>query len=92
METVLVEDVSGVQEQTDEVTAGELKAALEGVLPWRRISVFYQAGLVLVAVFMVLLPLAYLIRRVRRLLYLLVRSACLGALLRLPGGYSFGGL
>jgi Zn-dependent protease with chaperone function len=60
METVLVEDVSAVQEQTDEVTAGELKAALEGVLPRRRISVFYQAGLVLVAVFMVLLPLAYL--------------------------------
>ena len=41
-------------------TAAELKAALEGAMPRCRVSVFYQAGLLLVACFMVLLPPAYL--------------------------------
>ena len=41
-------------------TAAELKAALEGIIqrPW--ISIFYQTGLLLVAFFMFLLPIAYL--------------------------------
>jgi Zn-dependent protease with chaperone function len=42
-----------------EITAADLKAAMEGTVPRRRISVFYQLGLVLVALFMVLLPVAY---------------------------------
>jgi Zn-dependent protease with chaperone function len=44
-----------------EITAGELKAALEGTVPRRRISVFYQLGLLMVALFMVLLPVLYLV-------------------------------
>lgn len=48
------------ERKPDEITAGELKAALEGTIPRRRISLFYQLGLLLVAVFMALLPLAYL--------------------------------
>jgi Zn-dependent protease with chaperone function len=43
-----------------EINAGELKDALAGTVPRRRISVFYQFGLLVVAVFMVLLPVAYL--------------------------------
>jgi Zn-dependent protease with chaperone function len=60
VETVLVEDAPIALEAADEITAAELKAALEGAVPRRRVSVFYQAGLLLVAVFMILLPLAYL--------------------------------
>jgi Zn-dependent protease with chaperone function len=43
-----------------EITAAELKEALSEIVPRRRISVFYQIGLLLVALFMVFLPLAYL--------------------------------
>lgn len=43
----------------EEITAGELKAAMEAVVPRRRISIFYQLGLMLVALFMVFLPVAY---------------------------------
>jgi hypothetical protein len=42
------------------ITAGELKEAMTGVVPRLRISVFYQFGLLLVTIFMVLLPVAYL--------------------------------
>jgi len=42
------------------ITAGELKAALAGTVQPPRISVFYQLGLLLVAMFMVLLPVVYL--------------------------------
>jgi len=45
---------------TGELRAAELKAALEGAMPRCRVSGFYQAGLLLVAVFVILLPLAYL--------------------------------
>jgi Zn-dependent protease with chaperone function len=44
----------------EEITAAELSAALSGTLGRRRIPVFYHLGLLLVAVFMVLLPLVYL--------------------------------
>src|SRR5208282_4480662 len=44
----------------EQITAAELKAALSGVVPRCRISVFYQVGLFAVAFFMILLPLAYL--------------------------------
>jgi len=60
METVLVEEVPTAPEKAEEITAAELKAALEGCVPRCRVSVFYQAGLLLVACFMILLPLAYL--------------------------------
>lgn len=60
METVLVEEVPNAPETADVITAAELKAALEGAVPRSRVSVFYQAGLLLVACFMILLPLAYL--------------------------------
>jgi Zn-dependent protease with chaperone function len=60
-ETIL-EDVSwagGQMPVPEEITAGELKAALAGTVPRGGISVFYQFGLLMVAMFMVLLPLAY---------------------------------
>ena len=57
-ETVLIEETT--PDAGGEITAAELKAALSGVAPRRRISIFYQAGLLAVALFMVLLPLAYL--------------------------------
>jgi Zn-dependent protease with chaperone function len=60
-ETIL-EDISfanGGGPVQDEITAGELKDAMEGTVPHRRISVFYQLGLILVALFMMLLPVAY---------------------------------
>jgi Zn-dependent protease with chaperone function len=63
-ETILEEilPVAEVAEEpkTDEISAGELKDAMTGAIPRRRISVFYQLGLLLVAVFMLLLPVAYL--------------------------------
>jgi Zn-dependent protease with chaperone function len=59
-ETTLVGKLRESPAAADEITAAELKAALEGVVPRRRISVFYQAGLLLVALFMILLPLGYL--------------------------------
>jgi Zn-dependent protease with chaperone function len=59
LETVLLEQLAAPPEQVDEITAAELTAALEGTVQRRRISIFYQAGLLLVAFFMVLLPLAY---------------------------------
>ncbi len=43
-----------------QITAADLKAAFAGPVARRRISVFYEAGLLLVAVIMLLLPLAYL--------------------------------
>jgi Zn-dependent protease with chaperone function len=61
-ETMLAETLPTGSESTeaDEITAGELKAALAGTVPRRRISILYQIGLLVVALFMVLLPLAYL--------------------------------
>lgn len=59
-ETTLFGELRGETAEADGITAGELKAALDGVVPRRRISVLYQAGLLLVALFMILLPLAYL--------------------------------
>jgi len=60
METMLNEERPATPDTGEEITAAELQAALSGVLPRRRISIFYQVGLLLVASFMVLLPLAYL--------------------------------
>ncbi len=44
----------------DEIAAAELKAALAGVVPRRRLAIFYQLGLLVVAIFMVFLPVVYL--------------------------------
>ena len=49
-----------VETENQEITAGELTEALAGRLKLPRISVFYQIGLLLVAIFMVLLPVVYL--------------------------------
>lgn len=57
--TVLREEGSQAPEPSEEITAVELQSALAGTVPRRRISIFYQIGLLLVAFFMVLLPLAY---------------------------------
>jgi Zn-dependent protease with chaperone function len=51
--------VSGEVPTPDEITAAELKAALTGIVPRRPISVFYQLGLLIVAIFMILLPVVY---------------------------------
>lgn len=61
-ETVLEEMTPAVPATPapDELTAAELKAALAGIVPRQRVSIFYQFGLALVALFMVLLPLVYL--------------------------------
>jgi len=59
-ETVLTEVQERPAEKLDQISAAELKEALAGTVTRRRISVFYQAGLVLVALFMILLPVAYL--------------------------------
>src|SRR5215472_15517277 len=58
LEDVFHEPVDG-QEQM-EITAGELKAAMTGTVSRRRVSAFYQLGLLIVAIFMVLLPVTYL--------------------------------
>ena len=58
-ETVLVEESHDTTVPQEEITASELQAALQSPVSRRRISLFYQTGLLLVAVFMVLLPLAY---------------------------------
>jgi Zn-dependent protease with chaperone function len=58
LENVSLEPIDG-QEQI-EITAGELKAAMTGTVSRRRVSVFYQLGLLIVAIFMVLLPVTYL--------------------------------
>src|SRR6516162_9135994 len=58
LENVSLEPIDG-QEQI-EITAGELKAAMTGTVSRRRVSVFYQFGLLIVAIFMVLLPVTYL--------------------------------
>lgn len=60
LETVLLEAVELPLHPAEEITAAELTAALQGVLPPNRISIFYQAGLLLVAVIMVLMPVVYL--------------------------------
>jgi hypothetical protein len=60
IETILTEAPERAAGNLDAITAAELKEALAGAVTRRRISVFYQAGLVLVALFMVLLPVAYL--------------------------------
>lgn len=61
-ETVLQDISPAVTEafDQDEITAGELKAALAGIVNPGKISVLYQLGLLLVAIFMVLLPAVYL--------------------------------
>jgi Zn-dependent protease with chaperone function len=57
----LLSEHEGNQPATQvEVGAGELQAAFAGAVPRSRISFFYQIGLLLVAVFMILLPVAYL--------------------------------
>ena len=58
--TVLTEAHERPAENLEQISAAELKEALAGTITRRRISVFYQAGLVLVALFMVLLPVVYL--------------------------------
>ncbi|HTL18769.1 MAG TPA: M48 family metallopeptidase, partial [Patescibacteria group bacterium] len=58
-ETVLVA-APWPADEPEGVTANELKTAFAGMVPPRRISVLYQAGLFVVAMFMLLLPLAYL--------------------------------
>ena len=60
VETVLTEPQEQAAEKLDPISAAELKEALAGTVTRRRISVFYQAGFALVALFMVLLPVAYL--------------------------------
>jgi len=59
-EIVLEEEGSPAPEPSEAITAAELQSALAGPIPRRRISIVYQGGLVLVAFFMVLLPLVYL--------------------------------
>jgi Zn-dependent protease with chaperone function len=59
-ETTLLAEIPIQAEEAEEITDEELQAALQGVVKPRRISIFYQAGLMLVAIFMILLPLAYL--------------------------------
>src|SRR5262245_19952784 len=43
----------------EEIPAAELREALSGFIPPRRVSVLYQLALLVVAGFMILLPLAY---------------------------------
>ena len=57
-ETVLTEAPQRAAENLETISAAELKEALAGAVTRTRISAFYQAGLVVVALFMVLLPLA----------------------------------
>lgn len=45
---------------SEKPTAAELLAAFTGTVPRTRVSLFYQAGLVLVTVMMIVLPLVYL--------------------------------
>src|ERR1041384_3550948 len=59
-DTVLVEDPAAAAPTSTEITAAELISALARVAPRRPVPVFCEAGLLLVAVFMVLLPFAYL--------------------------------
>lgn len=58
--TVLREEGSPALDSLGEITAAELQSALAGPVTRRRISIFYQFGLLLVTFFMVLLPLVYL--------------------------------
>ena len=60
LEQIFAEDVNLSPNPDAGITAGELKEAMTGVVPRRSISVFYQFGLLLVAIFMVLLPVVYL--------------------------------
>src|SRR6267142_6107799 len=46
-------------QQTDLLSAGDLKAAFADAIPRSRISIFYQVALFLVAIFMILLPVIY---------------------------------
>src|SRR5205807_8737973 len=46
---------------SDKPSAAELLAAFGGPVPKNRVSVFYQVGLMLVTVMMVLLPVVYLL-------------------------------
>jgi len=59
-ETTLIGGLPETSDNSDEITDEELETALQGTVRPRRISIFYQFGLLLVALFMVLLPLAYL--------------------------------
>ena len=60
MAQIVAENVDLSPKPDAGITAGELKEAMTGVVPRLRISVFYQFGLLLVTIFMVLLPVAYL--------------------------------
>ena len=60
LDQIVTEVTDSNPESDNEINAGELKEAMTGSVPRRRISLFYQLGLLLVAIFMVLLPVAYL--------------------------------
>jgi Zn-dependent protease with chaperone function len=57
--TVLSDEGTPARVPSEEIAAAELQSALAGPVPRHRISMFYQFGLLLVAFFMVLLPLVY---------------------------------
>jgi Zn-dependent protease with chaperone function len=58
--TVLTADLPADASQIEEITAAELQDALSKAVAPRPISIFYQLGLILVTLFMVLLPAVYL--------------------------------
>lgn len=60
VKVLLQEELPTASKPPEEITAADLRSALTGRVPRRRISIFYQVGLLLVALFMVLLPLVYL--------------------------------
>jgi Zn-dependent protease with chaperone function len=60
VETNLIAEPSTFSQAQGQITAAELKAAFDGIVPRSRIPIFYQAGLLLVALFMIVLPGAYL--------------------------------
>jgi len=57
--TILRDESNLASVTSVEITAADLQSALAGPVPRRHISIFYQFGLLLVAFFMVLLPLFY---------------------------------
>jgi len=59
IETLLQTEAPADSEPSQAITAAELQAAFAGPVARRRIGIFYQVGLLLVAVFMVLLPVVY---------------------------------
>ncbi|MGA2855102.1 MAG: M48 family metallopeptidase, partial [Verrucomicrobiota bacterium] len=56
--TTLCEETD-LSQRTEVLTAGELKAAFVAAIPRSRVSIFYQLALILVAVFMICLPIIY---------------------------------